>query len=107
MSEKVPNLDSEGRLLDKNFAEKLVQKLNNLAAENFGKIIEVEEKNKQENQRLPYSLSTLQIEAGKLYGYSPQIVLDTMQMLYEKEINDLPTFGLRIFAGKSIYKHCR
>jgi DNA topoisomerase-3 len=90
MSEKVPNLDSEGRLLDKNFAEKFVQKLNSVSAENFGKIIEVEEKNKQENQRLPYSLSTLQIEAGKLYGYSPQIVLDTMQLLYEKKLTTYP-----------------
>ena len=90
MSEKVPNLDSEGRLLDKNFAEKFVQKLNSVSAENFGKIMEVEEKNKQENQRLPYSLSTLQIEAGKLYGYSPQIVLDTMQLLYEKKLTTYP-----------------
>ena len=71
-------------VLDRNCAEEFVQKLNGVSAETFGKIIEVEEKTKQENQRLPYSLSTLQIEAGKLYGYSPQIVLDTMQLLYEK-----------------------
>lgn len=90
MSEKIPNVDSEGRLLDKNCAEELVQKLNSVSAESFGKIIEVEEKNKQENQRLPYSLSSLQIEAGKLYGYSPQIVLDTMQMLYEKKLTTYP-----------------
>ena len=90
MSENVPNLDSEGRLLNLNYAEELVQKLSSASAESFGKIIEVEEKNKQENQRLPYSLSTLQIEAGKLYGYSPQIVLDTMQMLYEKKLTTYP-----------------
>ena len=90
MSEKIPNLDSEGRLLNAKYAEELVQKLNSVSAETFGKIIEVEEKNKQENQRLPYSLSTLQIEAGKLYGYSPQIVLDTMQMLYEKKLTTYP-----------------
>ena len=90
MSEKIPNLDSEGRLLDKNFAEKLVQKLNSVSKGTLGKIIDVEEKNKQENQRLPYSLSTLQIEAGKLYGYSPQIVLDTMQLLYEKKLTTYP-----------------
>ena len=90
MSEKVPNLDNEGRLLNSKYAEELVQKLNSVSAGSFGKIIEVEEKNKQENQRLPYSLSTLQIEAGKLYGYSPQIVLDTMQMLYEKKLTTYP-----------------
>ena len=44
MSEKVPNLDSEGRLLDRNCAEELVQKLNSVSAGTFGKIIEVEEK---------------------------------------------------------------
>ena len=90
MSEKVPNLDIEGRLLEKNYAEELVQKLNSVSAGTFGKIIDIEEKTKQENQRLPYSLSTLQIEAGKLYGYSPQIVLDTMQLLYEKKLTTYP-----------------
>ena len=39
---------------------------------------------------MPYSLSTLQIEAGKRYGYSPQTVLDTMQMLYEKKLTTYP-----------------
>ena len=39
---------------------------------------------------MPYSLSTLQIETGKMYGYSPQTVLDTMQMLYEKKLTTYP-----------------
>ena len=43
-----------------------------------------------ENQRLPYSLSSLQIESGKRYGYSPQIVLDKMQSLYEKKLTTYP-----------------
>ena len=81
MSDNVPSLDSEGRLLDKKVAENLLARLNALVGTQ-GKIIRVEEKNKTENQRLPYSLSTLQIEAGKRYGYSPQTVLDTMQSLY-------------------------
>ena len=55
-----------------------------------GKIISVEEKSKSELQRLPYSLSTLQIEGGKKYGYSPQTVLDTMQTLYEKKLTTYP-----------------
>lgn len=45
---------------------------------------------KTEKQRLPYSLSTLQIEAGKKYGYSPQKVLDICQNLYEKKITSYP-----------------
>lgn len=88
MSDTVASLDSEGRLLDLKVAEKLIEKLNDLS--NQGKIISVEEKNKTEQQRLPYSLSTLQIEAGKRYGYSPQIVLDTMQLLYEKKLTTYP-----------------
>lgn len=89
ISEKISNLDSEGRLLDKKIAEIFLEKFNS-ESKNFGKIIQVEEKNKTESQRLPYSLSTLQIEAGKRYGYSPQIVLDTMQSLYEKKLTTYP-----------------
>ena len=55
MSDTVASLDSEGRLLDLKVAEKLIEKLNDLS--NQGKIISVEEKNKTEQQRLPYSLS--------------------------------------------------
>ena len=89
MSDNVASLDSEGRLLDKKVAEDFLARLNALV-KTQGKIIRVEEKSKTENQRLPYSLSTLQIEAGKRYGYSPQTVLDTMQMLYEKKLTTYP-----------------
>ena len=88
ISDEIPKLDSEGRLLDKNVAEDFLEKFNSVKAQ--GEIISVEEKSKTENQRLPYSLSTLQIEAGKRYGYSPQTVLDTMQMLYEKKLTTYP-----------------
>ena len=89
MSDNVASLDSEGRLLDKKVAEDFLARLNALVGTQ-GKIISVEEKSKTENQRLPYSLSTLQIEAGKRYGYSPQTVLDTMQTLYEKKLTTYP-----------------
>ena len=89
MSDKVPNLDSEGRLLNEKVAEEFLTKLNSLIGTQ-GKVTRVEEKSKVENQRLPYSLSSLQIEAGKRYGYSPQIVLDTMQSLYEKKLTTYP-----------------
>ena len=89
MSEKVPNVDNSGRLLNRKVAEEFLAKLNSMNGKQ-GKIIQIEEKNKVENQRLPYSLSTLQIEAGKRYGYSPQIVLDTMQALYEKKLTTYP-----------------
>ena len=89
MSDKIPSLDSEGRLLDKKVAENLLARLNTLVGTQ-GKIIRVEEKTKMESQRLPYSLSTLQIEAGKRYNYTPQTVLDTMQSLYEKKLTTYP-----------------
>ena len=90
MSNTVSELDNEGRLLNASIAESFVKKLNSLPEGTQGKVISVEEKNKSESQRLPYSLSTLQIEAGKRYGYSPQTVLDTMQMLYEKKLTTYP-----------------
>ena len=89
MSDKVPHLDSEGRLLDLKTAEKFLDKFNEVSATQ-GEIISVEEKNKSELQRLPYSLSTLQIEGGKKYEYSPQTILDTMQSLYEKKLTTYP-----------------
>ena len=90
MSDTVSELDNEGRLLNASIAESFVKKLNDLPKGTQGKVISIEEKNKSESQRLPYSLSTLQIEAGKRYGYSPQIVLDTMQTLYEKKLTTYP-----------------
>ena len=90
MSDTVSELDNEGRLLNASIAESFVKKLNDLPKGTQGKVISIEEKNKSESQRLPYSLSRLQIEAGKRYGYSPQIVLDTMQTLYEKKLTTYP-----------------
>ena len=89
ISEKISNLDSEGRLLDKKIAEDFLEKFNS-ESKNSGKIISLEEKSKIESQRLPYSLSSLQIESGKKFDYSPQIVLDTMQNLYEKKLTTYP-----------------
>ena len=87
MPEITQGLDTEGRLLDKKIAAELLARIR--IVEN-GKITAVEKKKKQEPQRLPYSLSALQIDAGKRYGYSPQQVLDAMQSLYEKKLTSYP-----------------
>ena len=58
LPDNVASLDSESRLLDKKVAEDFLARLNALVGTQ-GKIIRVEEKSKTENQRLPYSLSTL------------------------------------------------
>ncbi len=90
MPEDTKGLDSEGRLLDRSVAEEIIAKMKDAPKGIMGKILSVEEKKQQEGQRLPYSLSSLQIEAGKKFGYSPQTVLDTMQSLYEKKLTTYP-----------------
>ena len=54
------------------------------------KILEVKQTSKQETPPLPYSLSSLQIEAGKRYNFSPKVVLDSMQKLYEMKLTTYP-----------------
>ena len=90
ISEDTEGLDGEGRLIDRSVADALFEKLQDAPKGTRGKILSVEEKKQQEGQRLPYSLSALQIEAGKRYGYSPQTVLDAMQSLYEKKLTTYP-----------------
>lgn len=82
--------DAEGRLLDRSIADNLLSKIKTVAGYSKAKVSKVEQKTKQEAQRLPYSLSALQIDAGKRYGYTPQLVLDTMQELYEKKLTTYP-----------------
>lgn len=80
-------LDADNHLLKKEIAEELVQKL---LANPKAKIIKCERKKRKENQRLPLSLSALQVLAGKAYGYDPQQVLETAQSLYEKKLTTYP-----------------
>lgn len=80
-------LDPENRLLDKAVAEELVA---SLKANPTATITDREKKKKKELQRLPLSLSALQVIAGKAYGYDPQQVLDTVQSLYEKKYTTYP-----------------
>lgn len=80
-------LDPEGRLLNKAIAEELAKRL----VDSKTGIIEKREKTKKkEPQKLPLSLSALQVAAGKAYGYDPQQVLDTAQKLYEKKLTTYP-----------------
>jgi DNA topoisomerase III len=88
--EDVNGLDAEGRLLNRDVAENLLLKIKTVTGYSQAKILKFEKKEKQLPQRLPYSLSALQIDAGKRFGYSPQQVLDTMQQLYEKKLTTYP-----------------
>ena len=85
----VQGLDDENRLLDRSVTDALLQKLQSETPAT-AKIVSLEQQEKKEHPRLPYSLSSLQIEAGRKYGLSPQEVLDTMQSLYEKKLTTYP-----------------
>ncbi len=87
--ENTDGLDDENRLLNKSVADSLLQKLKS-AQSLSGQITKLEQTEKKEQPRLPYSLSALQIDAGRKFGLSPQQVLDTMQNLYEKKLTTYP-----------------
>ena len=79
-SQKILNLpafDGEGRLIDKKFAEELVEKFS--AAPLDAKIFSFKTTERKESPPLPFSLSRLQVAAGKSFGYTPQQVLDAAQ----------------------------
>ena len=85
----VQGMDDENRLLDQSVADALLRKLQSEAPAT-AKIVSLEQQEKKEQPRLPYSLSSLQIDAGRKYGLSPQEILDTMQSLYEKKLTTYP-----------------
>ncbi|MBO6178272.1 MAG: DNA topoisomerase 3 [Selenomonadaceae bacterium] len=86
--EDLEGVDSEGRLLNKKIAE---EKLSDFLKEpKNGKIATFEKKKQSEKPPLPFSLSSLQVLAGKRFGYAPQLVLDTAQSLYEKKLTSYP-----------------
>ena len=80
--------DSDGRLLNFDVAKNVLDKLKNCSGD--AKVLSVTETEKQDLQPLPFSLSSLQIEAGKKYSYTPQQVLDAMQKLYELKFTTYP-----------------
>ncbi len=74
--------DEQGRLLNRKIAERVVRSTS--TKETTGRVTKVRDKKSHEPPPLPFSLSTLQIEAAKRFGYSPQFVLDGCQILFDK-----------------------
>jgi len=74
------HMDSEGRVLNKALAENVIQRIYQQDA----KVIQCHYKKKRQAPPLPYSLSSLQIDAAKIFSMSAQQVLDTCQSLFEK-----------------------
>lgn len=84
-------LNSENRMIDVDMAHEILSRMTEEIVPDLpGRVIKCERSLKKEQQRLPYSLSALQIEAGKRYKYDPQLVLDTAQKLYEKKLTTYP-----------------
>ncbi|EMG5761145.1 DNA topoisomerase III, partial [Yersinia enterocolitica] len=71
--------DEEGRLLHRPLAEHVVNRIAGQPA----LVTSYNDKRESETAPLPFSLSTLQIEAAKRFGLSAQQVLDICQRLYE------------------------
>lgn len=84
--EKKTALDEEGRLLDKQVADAVREKV--LPAD--GIVQKVTRKKGTEAPPLPYSLDTLQVEANARFGISPKQALSMVQSLYEKKYVSYP-----------------
>lgn len=80
--------DSEGRLIDPLIAKALIKKLEDSKEQAL--VVSCDTNEKKEPQRLPFSLSALQVMAGKKHGYDPQAVLTGAQALYEKKLTSYP-----------------
>ena len=87
-SEERTPLDAEGRLVDVQAAHAALDAFG--SAPQDARITRYERKKKEEPPPLPFSLSALQVLAGKRYGYEPQQVLDTAQKLYEEKLTSYP-----------------
>ncbi len=75
-----PYMDESNRVLVKALADSVVKRITDKPAQ----VDKYEQKTKKQNQPLPYSLSALQIDAGKRFGLSAQQTLSACQSLYEK-----------------------
>lgn len=75
-----PYMDEENRILSKALAENVIARIEGKK----GVLSAVKEQKKNQTPPLPYSLSSLQIDASKRFGMSAQSVLDTCQQLYER-----------------------
>lgn len=73
--------DDQGRILDRRLLEALAPRLHTGAA---GRVENAECKARRQSAPLPYSLSTLQVDAARRFGLRAQQTLDCCQALYER-----------------------
>lgn len=72
--------DEEGRIVKREVVVSLAERVQNKSA----KLKKISDKEKQQTAPLPYSLSSLQIDAAKRFNLNAKQTLDTCQSLYEK-----------------------
>ena len=75
-----PYMDESGRVLVRQLAENVVTRISGKP----GVVDKIERRKKRLKQPLPYSLSALQIDAGRQFGISAQQTLTACQALYER-----------------------
>lgn len=75
-----PYMDEEGRVLNRALAENVIGRIENQPAV----VSSVVKQEKKQAAPLPYNLSSLQIDAAKIYSLNAKLVLDVCQALYEK-----------------------
>lgn len=75
-----PYLDEQGRVVNKALAENVINRIESQNAQ----VALVDKQQKKQAAPLPYNLSSLQIDAAKIYSLNAKLVLDVCQSLYEK-----------------------
>jgi len=75
-----PHQDDEGRVLNRSLAQNVASRIKGQNAS----VLRCQNKARQQAPPLPYSLSSLQIDAAKRFGFSAKKVLEVCQGLYER-----------------------
>ena len=73
--------DEQGRILDRRLVDAITPRLREGSP---GRVAKAECKARRQTAPLPYSLSTLQVDAARRYGLRAQQTLDCCQALYER-----------------------
>lgn len=81
-----PWLDESNRILDKNSAQKIIDKVN----QKNGIVSHFEEKPKKIEAPLPFSLSMMQTHANSKWGFTASDTLKICQDLYEAKLTSYP-----------------
>ncbi|KEQ14433.1 DNA topoisomerase III [Endozoicomonas montiporae] len=86
-----PWMDEEGRVLDRRLAENVAGRIKGKP----GEVSKARNKKGKESPPLPYSLSSLQIDAAKQLKMNAKETLDVCQKLYEKKLVTYPRSDCR------------